>query len=383
LRVFLLAALAFFSEAVPAFAVGDGSFYAVTPYMGMIAFPGRKYDFEVSLENRTKSIRQAALAVASLPEGWDACFDINGKMVTDVAVKPENQLYMKFIVTVPDDAPEGDNYVVSTFEDEDGLQEIRYKLTIRRERSSSLRGRIEVQFPELTGPSGAVFTYRVTYNNDSSENRSFSLASRTPDGWTVRFKPMYDSKTVASIVVDAHGTQILDVDVIPPANVEAGRYEIPIAFLSERETIAAGLFLVVEGTMSLKISTKNERLNMDAYAGQESVQMMIAANTGTALLRDVKLTASPPSNWSATFDTDTLTLLPGESAEILMSVKPSDRAVAGDYMLNIKGSNYGVRSSADIRVTVKTPVYWGFVGVLCIFSGIAVLRWMFRKFGRK
>ena len=65
--LFLLTALAFFSEAAPAFAVGDEFFYAVTPYTGMIAFPGRKYDFEVTLENKTKAIQQASLAVTSLP----------------------------------------------------------------------------------------------------------------------------------------------------------------------------------------------------------------------------------------------------------------------------------------------------------------------------
>ncbi len=372
--------------AVPVYAVGGSDCYATTPYTGMIISPGKKYNFEVTIENKSSQIRSAALSVPKLPEGWAAGFDENGKLLTEVTIKPQNLLYINFVVTAPEEAKDGLYEVVARFTDSAGAQDIRFKLTIQREQASQLPGKLDVQFPELTGPSGAVFTYRVTYNNDTSANQSFSLASQIDDGWTISFKPMYENKTVASIVVDANGTQVLDVEVTPPVNIKAGKYTVPIAFLSDTERLETSLSLIIEGRYDLALSTKDERLNADAYAGKDTLLPVILKNTGTSPLTGIKLSAAPPEGWNAEFNEDEsagISLDPGESLETALRFRPSNRAVAGDYVLTIEASNYGVSKQTDIRVTVKTPVYWGVLGLLCIAVIVVLIIGMFRKYGRK
>lgn len=380
----LLAVLGMCISGIQVSAVGDASLYAMTPYTGLVVTSGKRYEFEVTLENKSRLIRQVELGVTELPAGWAAYFDASGRNITDLLVKPEGIVYCKFVITVPEDTQSGIYLVTSSYSDETGTQDITYKLTVDNEQQSDLRGKLDVQFPELTGPSGAVFTYRVTYRNSSSANQSFSLASQTPEGWNVSFKPMYESKTVASIVVDAYGTQVLDVEIAPPANVEAANYTVPIAFISEAETITTELALRIEGAFGLTVSTPDGRLNADAYAGKETLLPLVVTNSGTAQLRDIALANTLPQAWSASFDTPVIpSLEPGESVAVQLALKPASRAITGDYIVTVVGSNYGVRSAAEIRVMVKTPVYWGFVGLACIAAVLVFISVVFRKFGRR
>jgi len=141
---------------------------------------------------------------------------------------------------------------------------------------------------------------------------------------------------------------------------------------------------VVTGKYEIELTTPSGRLNTDITAGREKTVDLQVTNNGTAAIRDVKLSGEMPPNWEITFEQETIQKIePGESAVVQATIKASDDAIAGDYVANLKAEAPEASSEATYRISVETPVVWGFVGVLIILAVIAGLYYLFRKYGRR
>lgn len=369
---------------LPALAIGDRTLYATTPYVGFVASPGNTCQLDISVKNNGGSIRQVALGLEELPEGYKAYFDTNGRIVTDVFLEPESAVFTKLVVMIPQDAAEGEDTVTATFTEDGSVQRISFKLKIERKSAAEGEGRFTVQFPQLTGTSDTSFTFKATYNNDTASTQSFSLGSKAPEGWTVTFKPLYEDKNVASISVEAGGSQVLDVNVQPPVNVAAGEYKLAVALVSPEDVYTADLSTVITGTYGAVVTTPDGRLNFDAQAGKTVTVPVTVMNTGSAQLTNVQLTSVCPSGWTVSFEPGVIQEINGgEQAQAMMSVKPAGRAIAGEYEVSALAANVGVKESVSLRVSVKTPAWWGFLGILIIAGICALLVHMFRRYGRK
>ena len=62
---------------------------------------------------------------------------------------------------------------------------------------------------------------------------------------------------------------------------------------------------------------------------------------------------------------------------------PSDKAIAGDYMVNVSASGDGASDNADFRVTVTTSTMWGIAGVGIIGIALLVMVGAVARFGRR
>jgi uncharacterized membrane protein len=62
---------------------------------------------------------------------------------------------------------------------------------------------------------------------------------------------------------------------------------------------------------------------------------------------------------------------------------PSSKAVAGDYMVNVRASAKGDSSAADYRVTVTTSTLWGVAGIGIIAVALLVVVGAVARFGRR
>jgi uncharacterized membrane protein len=76
-------------------------------------------------------------------------------------------------------------------------------------------------------------------------------------------------------------------------------------------------------------------------------------------------------------------LAPGAESEVTAKIKPSPRAVAGDYILTLRASAGNAQASADYRVTVQTSTLWGLVGVVLIAVAVGVVGFAVSRFGRR
>src|SRR4029077_324339 len=110
----------------------------------------------------------------------------------------------------------------------------------------------------------------------------------------------------------------------------------------------------------------------------------VVANSGSAPVTNVTMTASAPTGWKVEFDATTVASIPaGETANVTAPITPTSDAIAGDYSMTITSKGTEASADTDIRVRVETPQFWWIVGVVLIVGVFAGLYWVFRKYGRR
>jgi uncharacterized membrane protein len=101
-------------------------------------------------------------------------------------------------------------------------------------------------------------------------------------------------------------------------------------------------------------------------------------------VRNVEFSASEPTGWSVRFEPQRLDEIAANGKqEITATIKPSGKAVAGDYMLPLRANAGDVSASADVRVTVVTSTWWGIGGVALVAIALAVLGMAVSRYGRR
>ena len=139
----------------------------------------------------------------------------------------------------------------------------------------------------------------------------------------------------------------------------------------------------------MKITTPDGRLNTEATAGQDNNFTIVITNTGSADLEKITVesqASNRPSGWTVSFKPEKIdSLKVGDSKEVTVTFRPSDKTIAGDYQMTIDAqpeSKYAY-GSLQLRVTVLTPTIWGWVGVGIVILVIIALAVMFIRFGRR
>ncbi|GJM76792.1 hypothetical protein HMSSN036_90080 [Paenibacillus macerans] len=134
----------------------------------------------------------------------------------------------------------------------------------------------------------------------------------------------------------------------------------------------------------MKFTTSNEVLSTDVRAGSERKLTFVVQNTGSADLQDLSFSSSAPTDWEVSFEPSAINAIaPGESKQVQATIKSSEKALAGDYVVSLTASSANKSANADLRVTVKSSVLWGWVGVLIILAVCAGIYYLFRKYGRR
>jgi uncharacterized membrane protein len=134
----------------------------------------------------------------------------------------------------------------------------------------------------------------------------------------------------------------------------------------------------------MELSTPTGNLSGELTAGSEKKMELVVTNTGSSELRDIEMKAEPPVDWEVRFEPEVIeTLAAGETATVNVFIKSSPKAIAGDYMVNVEASTPETTAKADLRMSVKTSVLWGLVGVVIIALVAAGIWYLFRKYGRQ
>ena len=124
--------------------------------------------------------------------------------------------------------------------------------------------------------------------------------------------------------------------------------------------------------------------NSSLTAGDVKRIELVVRNTGSSLLKDIQLSASKPADWEVTFEPTKIDALKaGETSTVTAILKASKKALPGDYVTTIMAKTPEVNADAQFRIAVKTPMIWGWVGVLIIAAAIGVVYYLFRKYGRR
>ena len=214
--------------------------------------------------------------------------------------------------------------------------------------------------------------------------QNYSFTTSAPQGWQVSIKPSGESTKVSALDVEARTTQSLTIEVVVPANIEAGEYPLSVTATSVNEKMTIDMTATVTGNYDVDLSTPSGRLSFDAYANKESTVQLTITNTGNTDLTNVNLTSSAPSGWTVRFATETIELIEaGATIETTAYVTPGEDAMSGDYTMTITAKNTNASDKAEFRITVKTETVWGFAGIGIIVLMALILIVIMRKFGRR
>ncbi len=359
-----------------------GRLWLSTPFTGISVERGEKVSLRIEVHNQGLPPQDVALSLVSSPEGWDPVLKGHDFIIHRVFVDTDEAEYFYFDVKVPGDAEIGEYTFVVRARAGNITDELTIEIRVRE--MATAAAELVTQYPVLRGPARATFQFRLNLSNNGFAEQTYTLGADAPEGWEVAFHPSYESKQITSLSLKAGSTQGLDVKISPPRTVAAGEYPITVYAASPSGTASAELKVVITGSYELTLTTPTGRLNADVVAGRETPVTLLVRNTGTADLKDVNFSSSKPSQWSVTFEPESLEELPaGEEREVTAFIKPAAKAIAGDYAVSIRASTREATDSAEFRVTVHTSTVWGWVGVGIVLVVVLGVLWVFQSYGRR
>ncbi len=354
-----------------------------TKYPSMVIKAGDSYTFDLDVDNCSGMSQDVELSIEEIPENWTGSFSAGSKQVSVVHVKHEEaNTDIDFALDVPTDAADGDYEIRLKAQGEGYADTMTLNLTVSAEQVGE--SSFEVEYPSQEGDADTDFSFAATLINNTLSTQSYSFAANAPSGWDVRFMPSGETTKVAALEVESRASQGVDVSVTPPANIEAGTYEINLSATSADEKLNLDLEIVITGSYDVSLSTPSGRLSFDAYANQETAVQLSITNSGNTELTNVNLTSSAPSGWNVRFSNETIELIEaGATIETTAYVTPGEEAMSGDYVTSLTVKNSDASASADFRVTVKTETKWGVTGIAVIVVLAAAIVIIMRKYGRR
>jgi uncharacterized membrane protein len=356
--------------------------WLTTPFPELTAEAGSEITMTLRLANVGLPPQRVSFDVSGLPQGWSWEIDGGGQAVGAAIAGPDETVELTLEVTPPADADVG-QYDFTVTGEADG-QSLRLPIALRLTEAEPARLTLEPTLPALRGSVRSTFDFQVAITNEGRDDTVVNLLAQAPAGFEVTFKQRYGSQELTSLPVAAGKTENITVSVSPAENTPAGQYPVLIRAASESATGDAQLLMDVTGRPTLSLSGPEGRLSGEAVAGEQRSFTFTLANTGTAAARSVSMSASPPSGWTVTFEPDEIDeLQPGQRVEVSVGITPSDKAIAGDYVVPVRANGDGVSDNASFRVTVTTSTVWGIVGLGVIAAAVVVLAVAVTRYGRR
>ena len=348
-----------------------------TPYTKIAVPPGESINYSIDVINNSDEVKNADITIKGMPRGWKYEIKAGTWIVNQLSVLPKEKKNFSLKVDIPLKVNKGTyRFTVAA----EGLGELPLSITV------SKQGTYQTDFttnqPNMQGNSKSTFTFNATLKNQTADQQLYALMAQAPRGWNAVFKANYKQATSAQ--VEPNATQNITIDITPPANVEAGTYKIPVRVVTSTTSADLQLEVVITGTYQMELTTPRGLLSAEITAGDTKRLDLVIKNTGSAELKDIQLSANKPADWEVTFEPVKIDRLKaGETANAVAIVKASKKALPGDYVTKISAKTPEVNSSADFRIAVRTPMIWGWMGVLVILVALGCVYFLFRKYGRR
>lgn len=374
LFLFLSAGTTSFNNIVLA---ADDGVVLYTPYTKISVPPGESIDYGIDVINNSNEIRNVEVSLAGVPKGWNYILKSGSWNISQISIMPGGKQSLSLRIEVPFKVDKGT-----------------YRLRVMAGGSYSLpltvivseQGTFKTEFttsqPNMEGQAKASFTFNANLKNRTGDKQLYALTGSVPAGWNLAFKANYQQ--VSSVNVDANGAQDITIEVKPPEGVLAGKYKIPVSASTSTTSANIELEAVITGSYNMELTTPTGLLSSKITAGEEKRLSLLVRNTGSSDLSDIKFESSAPVNWDVTFDPKVIAKLqPGSNANVVATLKADKKAIAGDYVVTIESKTTEVSSKAAFRISVETPMLWGWVGVLIIIAAAGSVFYLFRKYGRR
>lgn len=234
----------------------------------------------------------------------------------------------------------------------------------------------------LEASANEPFRYSATLKNGAGQPKIYALDAKVPSGWLVSFRTL--GSPVTSVHLDAGATQEVSVELSASPYSKPGKYAIPVTAVSPVDTLRLNLEAVLKGAYKIELTTPSGRLSENVTEGSVEQIVCTIKNTGTLPLTNVELSAQTPPKWQVTFEPAKVERIdPSGSIDITAKVHVPDKTIAGDYVSTFTAKTQNANADAAFRITVKTSLLSGWLGILVILLAIGLIFGLIRKYGRR
>ena len=388
MRAFALAPVALFIStllapaAVAADQPGIKGLYLMTDYPAVTIRPGTTSNIPLRLQDYGLAPERYQLSVSGVPSGWTATILGGGQPVAAAMPAPDKDVSLQLRLDVPANSKLEPQTLTVEAKGQGNQTSLPIQVALAKELPAKLT--VKAQLPSLRGSPKSNFEYTLTIKNDSGRNLNVSFGAQAPENFETSFTEAYGSQELSSIPIDAGQSKDIKLHVRPPSTVDAGHFAVTATVKAGDASATADLALDVVGQPRLQVAGRDGLLSSRAVAAQQTSIPIVVTNTGSAPAENVKLSASAPSGWKVSFDPATVDrLVPGKDAEVQALVTPSDKSLAGDYMVSVNANSRGENASSQFRITVNTSTVWGMVGAGVIGVALLLMLTAVARFGRR
>ena len=348
-----------------------------TPYMIISVPPGESIEYSIDVINDGSKTENVYISLAGLSKQWDYTIKSGNYNIKQLSVLPGEKKTFILKIEVPLQVNKGDYRFRVIAGEFDVLP-----LVVNVSEKGTYRTEFTTKQANMEGHADSRFTFNVELKNLTAEKQLYSLRTDVSRGWDVIFKPNY--KQATSVEIEPNGTANFNIDIEPPENIKAGTYKIPVSAVTSTTSASLELEVVITGTYDMELTTPTGLLSTSVTAGDEKTLELIIKNTGSAELKDIELSSSTPVDWEVIFDPKKIDILQaGEYTSVMATVKVTKKAIAGDYVTNMNAKTPEVSAKVAFRISVKTPMLWGWVGIFIIIAALGIVYYLFRKYGRR
>jgi uncharacterized membrane protein len=339
--------------------------------------PGESIDYTIDVINNSKEIKNADISLLGIPKGWTYVLKSGSWSIGQISILPGERKSLSLRVEVPLMVNKGSYRFKVVAGGYDPLP-----LVVIISEQGTFKTEFTTDQANMQGNSASTFTFNANLKNRTAEKQLYALMANAPRGWTVTFKSNY--QPVTSVNTEPNSTQGITIEIKPPDRCEAGKYIIPVSAATNASSANLELEAVVTGTYSMELTTPTGLLSNSLTAGDMKRIELAVINTGSSELNGINLSFSAPVNWDVTFDPKNVDKLQaGGTAKVFATIKADKKAIPGDYVTNIEAKTPETSSKASFRISVETPMLWGWIGVLIIIIALGSVYYLFRKYGRR
>lgn len=244
------------------------------------------------------------------------------------------------------------------------------------------RSAFTVRLMNIEATAKETFRYNASLYNGSGHTQLYELRASAPEGWSTVFRT--EGSQIAGLRMDSGRTQDISVEITAAPSVKPGKYTVPVMAVTATDTLRTDLEAVVKGNYGLELTTPSGRLSDEITEGRSKQIQLTVKNTGTLPLEGLELSAQAPVGWNATFEPAKIDRLdPDKEQNITATLHVPDKTIAGDYVTSFTVRNNNANSNAAFRMTVKTSLLAGWIGMLVILLSLGIVYYLIRKYGRR
>lgn len=366
----------------PAFAGDLTGFWLTTPHPELSIRPGETDSIPLTLRNANLPPQRAGLEVSGVPSDWKWALKGGNSDISAVIVSPDSSEDVKLELTPPPGA-KGARIPISV-KARYGSETADLPLAISLSDAPLGGFVLKPDLPGLKGTARSTFSFKVTVTNNGAQESLVNFAADVPEGFTTRFKRGYGSEEITGLPIKSGASEDITLDVTPARGAPAGTYPVTMAVKGGDLTAKTDLAIAISGEPDIALAGPQERLSGEAVAGKEASFPFTVTNSGSAPATALEVSASVPSGWKAEIEPKLIdTLPPNATSEVAVKITPSEKAIAGDYMVTVRAAGGSASQSAQFRVTVNTSTVWGIAGLGVIAAAALVLGLAVLRYGRR